>query len=92
MRAGKAIVATTVGGNPESVDNERHALLVPPADSAALEQALMRLARDADLRARLGQAARIRFEEEFTEMRTLEKTAEWLTSLGSAEEDCASGR
>ncbi len=80
MRAGKAIVSTTIGGNPESVQHDQHALLVPPADPAALEQALNRLADDTGLRARLGQGARERFEQEFTEKRTLEKTAEWLIS------------
>ena len=85
MRAGKAIVATTVGGNPESVDHKRHALLVPPADSVALEQALNRLAGDAALRARLGEAAQKRFEKEFTETRTLEGTAGWLMTFCESE-------
>lgn len=81
MRAGKAIVATTVGGNPESVQHEKHALLVPPANSEALEQALYRLAGDAELRKQLGESAQKRFEEEFTEKHMLEKTAQWLMSF-----------
>ena len=81
MRAGKAIVATTVGGNPESVQNEEQALLVPPADSIALEKALIRLAGDSNLCKRLGRNAQKGFEEEFAETRTLEKTAEWLLSF-----------
>ncbi len=87
MRAGKAIVATSVGGNPESVLHEQHALLVPPANPPALERALHRLAGDTDLRSRLGQAASERFAKEFTEERTLEKTAEWLKTFHGSEDN-----
>jgi glycosyltransferase involved in cell wall biosynthesis len=57
---GLAIVATEVGGVPDVVENERQALLVPPADPVGLAAALARLAGDADLRERLGSAARER--------------------------------
>lgn len=43
--------------HPHLVHNE-HALLVPPGDSRALASAIRRLAQDASLRTRLGQAAR----------------------------------
>jgi glycosyltransferase involved in cell wall biosynthesis len=67
MRAGKAIVATAVGGNPESVTNEREALLVEPKDEKTLAIALARLIESKELREDLGKAARKRFLEEFTE-------------------------
>lgn len=56
---GLAIVATRVGGNPEIIEHEKTGLLVPPDDGPALEQALGRLAGDASLRHRLGEAASI---------------------------------
>jgi glycosyltransferase involved in cell wall biosynthesis len=81
MRAGKAIVATNVGGNPESVRDGQEALLVPPADAKALANALVRLAGDANLRHRLGNAARKRFEAEFTEETMKRHLADWLLSF-----------
>ena len=62
MAAAKPIVATAVGGNCELLENGKSALLVPPADPAAMAQALAALARDAQLANRLGQAARLRVD------------------------------
>lgn len=81
MRAAKAIVATAVGGTPESIRHEQEGLLVPPRDVSALAQALERLANDKMLRERLGVSARKRFEEVFTENIMKRKLADWL--LGS---------
>lgn len=78
MRAGKPIVATNVGGNPESVKHKKEGLLVPPADSAALEKAILRMIENPELRMQLGASARKRFKNEFTEDRMLEKMAAWL--------------
>ncbi len=66
MAAGLPIVATTVGGIPEMLENEGSALLVPPRDPGALAEALARLAGDKKLRERLGKAARDRFERCYT--------------------------
>jgi len=54
MAAGKAIVASTVGGVPESVVDMRTGLLVPGDDVPALAAAISRLAEDDELRGRLG--------------------------------------
>lgn len=59
LAAGLPLVASEVGGLPESVD-AASGLLVPPADEPALHAALARLAADPDLRRRLGQGARAR--------------------------------
>jgi glycosyltransferase involved in cell wall biosynthesis len=66
MAAGKAIVATKVGGIPEAIENEVHGLLVPPRDEKQLAQALIRVIGDRGLRARLGTAARERARSEFS--------------------------
>jgi glycosyltransferase involved in cell wall biosynthesis len=58
-------VATRVGGVPELLDDEVHALLVPPEDPGALAGALTRLVEDRALRARLGAGARERQRAEF---------------------------
>ena len=58
MAAGRAIVASRVGGIPDVVDPERNGLLVPPGDPSALASALQRLWDDRELRGRLAAAAR----------------------------------
>jgi hypothetical protein len=51
-------VSTWVNGVPELIEHEREGLLVPPGDSASLTAAMARLIDEADLRNRLGRAAR----------------------------------
>ena len=65
MAHAKAVVATAVGGTPEAVVNEETGLLVEPGDVRGLEQALARLAGDAELRCRLGDAGRERVRAHF---------------------------
>ena len=57
MAAGLPVVATSVGGTPELVTDGRSGLLVPPADSEALARALLRLAREQELRESLASSA-----------------------------------
>ncbi|MBD8531260.1 glycosyltransferase family 4 protein [Massilia sp. CFBP 13647] len=58
MAAGKAVVASAVGGIPEAVQGGDNGLLVPAHDSAALAAALASMLADAGLRQRLGERAR----------------------------------
>jgi glycosyltransferase involved in cell wall biosynthesis len=58
MAAGKAVVATNVGGVADVIEDGRTGLLVPPRDAEALARALVRLATDADLRHRMGREAK----------------------------------
>jgi glycosyltransferase involved in cell wall biosynthesis len=75
MSAGKPIVASRVGGNPELVADGDNGLIVPPADADQLAEALIRLARDAGLRERMGRASRQRFESgEFSPAAVVDKT------------------
>ncbi|MEO8054236.1 MAG: glycosyltransferase family 4 protein [Acidobacteriota bacterium] len=66
LQAGRACIASACDGIPEDVTDGRDALLVPPGDVRALADALGRLLCDADLRARLGRAARATFEDRFS--------------------------
>lgn len=82
MRVGRAIIATDVGGNTESVRHEEHALIVPPRDTKSLAHAIERLSRDAALRQALGLAAQERFKQNFTVDRMVSRTADWLIECG----------
>ncbi|MFC7489214.1 MULTISPECIES: glycosyltransferase [unclassified Knoellia] len=61
--AGLPVVATEVGGLPHQVTADVEGLLVPPGDSDALAAALVAVARDDDLRQRMGAAARERVSD-----------------------------
>ena len=60
MAAGKAVLASNVGGVPEIVRDGEKGLLVPAEGVPALAQAITRLAADAPLRQKLGAAGRER--------------------------------
>lgn len=67
MSCGKPVIASHIGGIPEVVGNEGNCgLLVPPADAAALAQAMAQFVGDAGLRATMGSAARTRIASQFT--------------------------
>jgi glycosyltransferase involved in cell wall biosynthesis len=66
MAAGKAAVATDVGGIPEVVRDGENGLLVPANDDARLAAALARLLGDAAARARMGQCARATIEQHYS--------------------------
>jgi glycosyltransferase involved in cell wall biosynthesis len=66
MGAGRAVVATGVGGLRESVLPGETGLLVPPGDAEGFGAALVRLLADAPARARMGRAGRSRVEALFS--------------------------
>lgn len=60
------ILSTDFAGVPEFITAEETGLLVKPGDRSALTRELIRLTRDAQLRARLGQAAHLRIKTAFS--------------------------
>jgi glycosyltransferase involved in cell wall biosynthesis len=60
MAFGLPVVGWRAGNLPYLAEDEREGLLLEPGDVEALSQALLRLARDPDVRARLGAAAKRR--------------------------------
>jgi glycosyltransferase involved in cell wall biosynthesis len=71
MAAGKAIVASRVGGIPSILEDDHEGLLVPPRDFVAFADAIARLLDDPVERRRLGEAAQRRQREEFRFDRTI---------------------
>ena len=63
----RPLVVTDVPGNRHFVRDGIEGLIVPPADVDALSAALASLAGDAERRCQMGQAARHRLLEGFTE-------------------------
>jgi glycosyltransferase involved in cell wall biosynthesis len=56
--AGVPVIATNVGGIPEIVENDYNGILISPGDEMALSQAMVRLADDAMMRRRMGEAGK----------------------------------
>ncbi len=65
MANGKPIIASAVGGIPDMIDIES-GILVPPGDAAALTEAMLLLAQNPERRARMGKAARKRYQQLFS--------------------------
>ena len=65
MASGKPRVGARVDGIPTVIEDGRDGLLFRAGDAADLEEKLDRLMGDADLRAALGRAGRVRAAEEF---------------------------
>lgn len=66
MMAGKPVVATRVGGNPEIVLDRETGFLVPPKDSHALAESLIALLKDRHLAIQLGEKGKRRAEHQFS--------------------------
>lgn len=65
MAAGLPVIATDVGGASEQVEDFVTGRLVPRGDVSAFAEALVALGRDAEKRAAMGFAGRLRAEERF---------------------------
>ena len=81
MTAGKPLVVTNVGGNPEAVRDRVNGFVVPARDPAALAGALEKLVSDPALRERMGLASRRRIEEEFSMDKMIERFSDWYETL-----------
>ena len=60
----KPVVATRTGGLLDSVDHGKTGLLVQPRDENAIADAIIQLLGDDDLRRRMGEAGKLKLEEE----------------------------
>jgi glycosyltransferase involved in cell wall biosynthesis len=80
--AGRPILTTDVPGCRDLVRDGVEGFVVAPRDVEAAAQALLRLAGDAALRARLGAAAHARFEERFTEETVRRTVTDLYASFG----------
>ena len=66
MAYGKPQISTFSGGPREFLSPDEDSLEIPPGDAEALAEAMKRLARDAELRGRMGRKAFDRYQELFS--------------------------
>ena len=81
MAMAKPIIATEIDGITEQIVDGVSGILVPPRNSNALADAIIRLARDKALAQNLGREARKRVEEEFTVEKMIAETEKVYLSL-----------
>jgi len=84
---GKPIVATAVDGVPEILEEGQTGLLVPPGDSEALANAVIRLLRDKDEAGRLAEKARSLVPPRFPLRRMVERTQNLYLELLNRKSD-----
>jgi len=73
MACGRAVIASAAGGAAELITEGEDALAHRPGDDAALAARIMDLARDPELRARLGRAGRKTAQRRFDQSRLAEE-------------------
>jgi len=71
----KPVIATTVGGLPEMVDDGQTGYLVPPRDERALANAVVRLLQDQTLRRRMGANGKLKVETECSPDQVAQQTS-----------------
>jgi glycosyltransferase involved in cell wall biosynthesis len=79
MASGMAVITTETCGMIDLIENDFNGLLIPPADSIALENAIWKLTQNPELRSRLGHAAQDTMRR-FT----------WARTIDGVENACAS--
>lgn len=73
MAHGLATIATAIGGNCDAIEDARSGRLVPARDPVRLGAAILELSHDANLRERLGAAARERVISHFSQKTCIER-------------------
>jgi glycosyltransferase involved in cell wall biosynthesis len=83
---GRPLIVTDVPGCRHFVRDGTEGIIVPPGDATALTEALLRLARDPTLRVRMGEAARLRVLQGFTEAQLKQSVhAVYVSLLGASQ-------
>jgi teichuronic acid biosynthesis glycosyltransferase TuaC len=67
MACERAVISTTVGGIPEVIEDGKSGILVAPKNHIALAEAMEKLARDRELRHKVGNAGRAIVIEKFSQ-------------------------
>ncbi len=82
MALGKPVIAAGAGGPLEIVADGETGLLFAPGNAESLAATMKRLLADADLRKRMGEAGRKRYEEMFTAQQMAEKMRDAYAAEG----------
>jgi glycosyltransferase involved in cell wall biosynthesis len=92
MASGKPVVATRVGGIPDSIRDGIDGLLVPERDPSAIAHAVSRLLSDPDVARELGASAAQRAQTLFSRDTSARRFDELLSTLINPDESARSDR
>ena len=81
MAAGLAVIVTSVGVIPDFLDNNEHAIIIPPKDTKALENAMINIINDYDLRIRLSKKGQILAQNKFSTNKEILKLKKVIKNL-----------
>lgn len=83
MASSKPVIASARGGLTDQVVDGETGLLVEPGDVASLAAAISRMSADPGLRARMGSAARRRYEREFSAKVVIDRIEHLYSTLSA---------
>ncbi|MBY5947153.1 glycosyltransferase family 4 protein [Photobacterium rosenbergii] len=81
MANGTASVVTTTGGSPELVEDGTTGYIVPTNDASALAAAINKMASDKQICNAMGEAAKLRLQQEFSSKVTVQKHLDFFSKL-----------
>ncbi|MBI1810905.1 MAG: glycosyltransferase family 4 protein, partial [Nitrospirae bacterium] len=75
------VIATSIGGIPEVVDDGKTGIIIPPGNVNALCEAIKLLIQNPGIRLQMGKNGRVRVLEKFTVEQNVRKTEDVFLSL-----------
>lgn len=81
MSASLPVIASRIGGIPETVDDGENGILVKPGDAEDLAKAIMVLVEDASLRRKMGEKGRIKAVSSFDSLVVARKTTSFYETF-----------
>ncbi len=81
LAMGLPTIVTEVGGMAEVIKNQENGLTVPPRDALSLATAMLRVAEDASLAAKLSKNGRLSIDEHFHCRRSVKETSQLYQEL-----------
>jgi len=88
MALARPIVATTVGGIPEVVEDKQHALLIPPRDPVAISKAIEAVLENPGASVAMGRRARERVIQQFNVQDCVDAVAQCYREVVAAPTHC----
>jgi glycosyltransferase involved in cell wall biosynthesis len=79
--SGVPVIATSVGGIPELIEDNKTGILIPPGDSTAIAKAIISLLENKQLAEKLAQNAKVNIRDKFSLDKMVDKTEQLYRSV-----------